>query len=203
MPAMQWVRRLVSVAIVCSPLLLSGCVTIPDSIKGTSATPQQNFVAVHNAPDLYVGQESRFGGTVVNVINQKDATMLEIAVMPLDDTARPILNQPSVGRLIAKSATFLDPVDFKGQLVTVVGPLTGSVDGKIGKTPYTFVTMDVQGYQRWHVTQEIVMPPQPFGPWDYGYGAYGRGGFWGPGFGPGWGWYNPGPARVPSGVPEN
>ncbi|MDN6551045.1 MAG: Slp family lipoprotein, partial [Enterobacterales bacterium] len=73
---MQWVRRLVSVAIVCSPLLLSGCVTIPDSIKGTSATPQQNFVAVHNAPDLYVGQESRFGGTVVNVINQKDATML-------------------------------------------------------------------------------------------------------------------------------
>jgi outer membrane lipoprotein len=27
---------------------------------------------------------------------------------------------------------FLDPVDFRGQLVTVVGPITGVVDGKVG-----------------------------------------------------------------------
>jgi outer membrane lipoprotein len=38
---------------------LSGCVSVPDAIKGTSPTPQQDLVRVMNAPQLYVGQEAR------------------------------------------------------------------------------------------------------------------------------------------------
>lgn len=36
-------------------LSLSGCVTIPDAIKGSSPTPQQDLGRVMNAPQLYVG----------------------------------------------------------------------------------------------------------------------------------------------------
>ncbi len=63
---------------------------------------------------------------------------------------------------------FLDPVDFRGQLVTVVGPITGTVDGKIGNTPYKFMLMQATGYKRWHLVQQVVMPPQPIDPWFYG-----------------------------------
>lgn len=97
--------------------------------------------------------------------------------------------EPSRGRIYADVNGFLDPVDFRGQLVTVVGPITGAVDGKIGNTPYKFMVMQVTGYKRWHLTQQVIMPPQPIDPWFYG----GRG--WPYGYG-GWGWYNPGPARV-------
>ncbi|WP_410173391.1 Slp family lipoprotein [Klebsiella michiganensis] len=91
---------------------------------------------------------------------------------------------------------FIDPVDFRGQLVTVVGPIVGVVDGKVGNTPYKFMLMNATGYKRWNVVQQVVMPPQPmmdpwmFGPrpWGYGYG--------------GWGWYNPGPAEVRNVVTE-
>lgn len=38
-------------------LMLSGCVTIPDAIKGSSPMPQQDLVRVMNAPQLYVGQK--------------------------------------------------------------------------------------------------------------------------------------------------
>ena len=31
---------------------LSGCVSVPDAIKGTSPTPQQDLVRVMNAPQL-------------------------------------------------------------------------------------------------------------------------------------------------------
>ncbi len=48
-------------------LMLSGCVTVPDAIKGSSPTPQQDLVRVMSAPQLYVGQEARFGGKVVAV----------------------------------------------------------------------------------------------------------------------------------------
>lgn len=45
-------------------------------------------------------------------------------------------------------------------------------------TPYRFVTMNVTGFKRWHLVQQVVMPPAPMGPWGW------RGGPWGPG----WGW---------------
>ena len=52
-------------------IALSGCVSVPDAIKGSSPTPQQDLVRVMNAPELYVGQEARFGGKVVEVLNQQ------------------------------------------------------------------------------------------------------------------------------------
>lgn len=84
--------------------------------------------------------------------------------MPLDNGARPILGEASRGRIYADVNGFLDPVDFRGQLVTVVGPITGTVDGKVGSTPYKFMLMQATGYKRWHLTQQIVMPPQPIDP---------------------------------------
>ncbi|POP44851.1 hypothetical protein CHU32_13235 [Superficieibacter electus] len=176
-------------------MALSGCVTIPDAIKGSSPTPQQDLVRVMNAPQLYVGQEARFGGKVVGIENQQGKTRLEIATVSLDDGARPVLGEPSRGRIYADVSGFLDPVDFRNQLVTVVGPITGTAEGKVGNTPYTFMVMQVNGYKRWRVTQQVMLPPQPIDPW-----------FWGPGPHPwAWGyggWYNPGPAQVQSVVTE-
>jgi outer membrane lipoprotein len=177
-------------------LALSGCVSVPDAIKGSSPTPQQDLVRVMNAPELYVGQEARFGGKVVEVYNQQGKTRLEIATVALDDGARPMLGDPSRGRIYADVNGFLDPVDFRGQLVTVVGPITGSVEGKVGSTPYKFMTMQATGYKRWRVMQQVMMPPQPIDPWYWGPHPYRYGGYGG------WGWYNPGPARVQNVVTE-
>ncbi|ELY4157492.1 Slp family lipoprotein [Cronobacter turicensis] len=179
-----------------SVLLLGGCVSVPDAIKGTSPTPQQDLVRVMNAPQLYIGQEARFGGRVVNVDNQQGKTRLEIATLPLDSAARPLLGQPSRGRIYADVNGFLDPVDFRNQLVTVVGPISDTVEGKIGSSPYKFMVMQVNGFKRWRVTQQVMMPPQPIDPWMWGP----RPG-WGYGYGP-WGWYNPGPAQVQTVVTE-
>ena len=60
------------------------------NIKGNNQPDiQKSFVAVHNQPGLYVGQQARFGGKVINVINGKTDTLLEIAVLPLDSYAKP------------------------------------------------------------------------------------------------------------------
>ena len=69
-------------------IALSGCVSVPDAIKGSSPTPQQDLVRVMNVPELYVGQEARFGGKVIDVQNQQGKTRLEIATVPLDSGAR-------------------------------------------------------------------------------------------------------------------
>ncbi|HFD2077813.1 Slp family lipoprotein [Serratia marcescens] len=189
-------KKLSLLAVACGALVLSGCVTVPDAIKGSSPSPVTQLSSVQNAPNLFTGAEARFGGTVVNVANEQGRTVLEIAAVPLDSGARPILGEPSNGRLLATVNGFLEPVDFKGQLVTVVGPITGLKEGRIGMTPYRFVTMNVTGFKRWHLVQQVVMPPAPMGPWGW------RGGPWGPGWGAGYGWYNPGPAQVQTIVTE-
>lgn len=79
-------------------LMLSGCVTVPDAIKGSSPTPQQDLVRVMSAPQLYVGQEARFGGKVVAVQNQQGKTRLEIATVPLDSRC-----QTDAGRTFSRS----------------------------------------------------------------------------------------------------
>lgn len=176
---------------------LSGCVSVPDAIKGNSPTPQDDLVRVMSAPSIYIGQEARFGGKVVQVDNQKGKTRLEIAAVPLDSGARPILGAASVGRIFAEVNGFIDPVDFQNQLVTVVGPITGTYDGQVGGAPYKFMVMRADGYKRWHITKQVVLPPQPMDPWMWGPHP------WHSGFGyGGWGWYNPGPAEVQSVVTE-
>ncbi|MCV9877316.1 Slp family lipoprotein [Brenneria izbisi] len=182
---------------VAAVLLLSGCVSVPDAIKGTSPTPQDDLVRVMNAPQLYVGQEARLGGRVVSIRNEVNRTRLEIASLPLDSGARPQLDMPSEGRFIAYVNRFLEPIDFQNQLVTVVGPITGSEQGAIGDKPYRFVVVDAQGYKRWNVVQRVVMPPGAYGPWGWD-ARYGHG--WGPGWGFGGGWY--GPAQVENVVTE-
>jgi outer membrane lipoprotein len=175
-------------------LTLSGCVSVPEAIRGTSPTPQQDLIRVMNAPQLYVGQEARFGGRVVDVKNLQGSTRLEIATVPLDASAAPVLGAASVGRIYADVNQFLDPVDFRNRLVTVVGPITGTEKGTIGKTPYNYLIVQVNGFKRWRVTQQVVMPPQPIDPW-----------MWGPGpwrYGPWGGWYSPMPAQVQSVVTE-
>jgi len=195
MAVQKYVVRLLTVGSLA--LALTGCVSVPDAIQGSSPTPQQDLVRVMNAPELYVGQESRFGGKVVEVINQQGKTRLEIATVPLDSGARPVLGEASRGRIYADVNGFLDPVDFRGQLITVVGPITGAEQGKVGNTPYKFMTMQVNGYKRWRVQQQVMMPPpDPWywgpHPWRYGYG-YGYGG---------WPGYGPGPAQVRTIVTE-
>ncbi|MEH0875802.1 Slp family lipoprotein [Pectobacterium cacticida] len=179
-------------------MLLSGCVTVPDAIKGTSPTPQEDLVRVMNAPQIYVGQESRFGGRVVSIRNEANKTRLEIASMPLDSGAKPLLDMPSEGRFIAYVNRFLEPVDFKNRLVTVVGPIVGTEQGAIGNKPYRYVVVDAQGYKRWNVVQRLAMPPGGYGPWGWraGYGY---------GWGPGWWGYDGGwlgPARIENVVTE-
>ncbi len=184
--------------IIGASLLLGGCVTVPDSVKGHSATPQQNFVSVHNTPELFIGQEARFGGRVVAVKNEPGQTRLEIANMPLTESAKPILGAPSNGRFVAYVNQFLEPVDYQGRFITLVGNLAASESGKIGSVPYDFVVLKATGLQRWNISQQIIYPMGPpiwFGPGFYPRHHY-RG--YGPGWGMGWAGYNYGygPAQV-------
>ncbi|QCJ70238.1 hypothetical protein C9446_10450 [Providencia heimbachae] len=178
--------------LVVGALALTGCVSIPASIQGTVKNPTDNLTSVQNAPEMYIGQEARFGGKVLSVYNEPTKTRLEISVMTLNKyDASPELNSASIGRIYAYLNGFLEPNDFTNRYVTVVGKITGEQQGKVGQVPYKYVTVDVTGYQRWNIAQSVLLPPA--GPWGYGY--YGDPYYYNHPWGWGYG-YPGGPAQV-------
>ena len=116
------------------------------------------------------------GGKVINVINGKTDTLLEIAVLPLDSYAKPDIEANYQGRLLARQSGFLDPVNYRNHFVTILGTIQGEQPGFINKVPYNFLEVNMQGIQVWHL-REVVNTT--YNLWDYGYGA-----FWPE---PGWG----------------
>lgn len=136
--------------------MLAACSSIPQNIKGNNQPDiQKSFVAVHNQPGLYVGQQARFGGKVINVINGKTDTLLEIAVLPLDSYAKPDIEANYQGRLLARQSGFLDPVNYRNHFVTILGTIQGEQPGFINKVPYNFLEVNMQGIQVWHLREVV------------------------------------------------
>ncbi|UBX48509.1 Slp family lipoprotein [Providencia alcalifaciens] len=193
-------RSAMKTVLLAGILALAGCVSIPQSIKGSVPNPADNLKSVQNAPEMYIGQEARFGGKVLSVFNEPKKTRIEIAVMTLNKyDAAPELNSPSLGRIYAYINGFVEPSDFQNRYVTVVGNITGEQAGKIGEVPYQYVTMNVTGFQRWSIAQSVMMPP-PAGPWGYGY--YGSPYYYNHPWGWGYG-YPVGPAQVQTYLTED
>ena len=81
MPRIYISGKLTYIAFSAMTLLLSGCASIPSSIKGHGQPDlQKDFLKLKQTPNLYVGQQARLGGLVINVVNQPHETLLEIAV---------------------------------------------------------------------------------------------------------------------------
>ncbi|SFN72084.1 Slp family lipoprotein [Xenorhabdus japonica] len=172
-------RSILQAAVLLGTLVLAGCVSVPDVIKGTTKTPVENLLSVKNAPELYTGHEGRFGGKVLSVLNEKDQTRLEISAMSLAGNAAPRLGTPSLGRVYAYANTFLEPSDFKGHYVTVVGVITGLENGKVGNSSYNYVAVNVTGVKRWHESQRMIFPSamntEPWGYYGNPYAPFWRG----------------------------
>ncbi|MDX7988048.1 Slp family lipoprotein [Xenorhabdus sp. 12] len=164
-------RRMWQAVMLLGTVMLVGCVSVPDAIKGTAKPPVENLFSVKNAPEIYIGHEGRFGGKVLGVLNEKDQTRLEISAMPLAANASPRLESASLGRIYANVDRFLEPSDFKDRYVTVVGPIIGIEKGNVGNSPYDYVVLNVTGFKRWHESQRVIFPPSA-GIESWGYYGY-------------------------------
>ncbi len=89
----------------------------------------------------------RFGGKVINVINGKTDTLLEIAVLPLDSYAKPDIEANYQGRLLARQSGFLDPVNYRNHFVTILGTIQGEQPALSIKSRITSQEVNMQGIQ--------------------------------------------------------
>lgn len=140
---------------VCLPLagLLGACATpLPASLDVPAE--EVSLASVRENPEVWVGTPVRWGGVIARVDNRSDSTRVEIAARRLDSSGRPVEEDHSDGRFVARFPGFRDPaVLARGRDLTVVGRLGQPVDGSIGEYPYRFPVIEVTGHQLWRPRQ--------------------------------------------------
>lgn len=114
-------------------LLLSGCAGLPPAIKNAPAI-NATYSQISHDINNYTDAPVRWGGVIIEVENEEQASLMQVLYYPLDFNGRPQLHKKGEGRFVVKSAEFLDPVFYsKDREITVAGVITGDIERTVGK----------------------------------------------------------------------
>ena len=130
-------------------LLLTGCASTPKfdtSQVDQSLTPQ----AVIAEPAASLDKTVLWGGTILDTRNLKDNTQIELLAYPLNKSQRPIQASKPLGRFIVRQSGYLEPTTYaQGRLLTVLGSVGESQQGKVGEASYTYPVIVAEKLQLW------------------------------------------------------
>ncbi len=163
--------------ILLSGLLLSGCTTIPEQLKGeyTTLEPQ-------NTTEKDLQTPVRWGGIILETRPEADHTCFEILSKQLEKSMRPANKDEAGGRFLACRPGFYDPEVFeKDREVTVTGKLIYLDSRKVGEYDYNYPVVDIEFISLWPERKERVRydrwGPYPYY-WGYPYSGFYYGHYW-------------------------
>jgi len=156
-------------------LLLNGCSGLPKAMRDTSYS-NIHLSVVKTDIASYINTPFRWGGTIINVLNEKDSSQIQLLYYPIGRYGRPLTDRKTAGRFAITSPLFLDPAIYKeGTEITVTGILSGEIKQKIGKKTLTLPLLKLEQVHIWPDYQEIdnrYYRYPPFRPYYYPYYRY-------------------------------
>lgn len=140
-------------------VLVTGCSSVPTQISSAPANDIQ-LGEVKGKTDEYPEQEVRWGGEIVKVENNNEASIIQIVQYPLNHYGKPITNQSSEGRFLAITNDFIDPVVYKeGTLLTFTGQIQGESTRKVDKRDLTMPLLTVSSMYKWQPYRSVQRDP--------------------------------------------
>lgn len=172
--AMGKITHVHMVSVFMAVVLLTGCATVPDSIKTQQVEALQTYgKGSEQNQRMTIGSVVRWGGAVVEVRNRAEFTDIEIVFFPLNGYARPQISKESPGRFIARVEGFVDPmVVTVNRLMTVLGTLAEPETALIGEQEYRFPVIQVSGWHLWPEVSEYDVTTVRYGPGWYGFHGF-------------------------------
>lgn len=129
--------------------LLISCAATPDfNTAGVdnSLTPEQAI----SKQEISRGKKVIWGGTIIETRNLKQGTQIEMLAYPLSSSLRPQTNKAALGRFIIRHDDYLEPTNFTpGKSLSVLGQVTGTQEGRIGESKYTYVLIRALQIHLW------------------------------------------------------
>ena len=145
-------------------ILLAACASqIPLAIRSAPpGSPSLEQVRAQVGPG-YLGRQVRFGGILIETLNEQDVTRLTILGRPLTRDGEPEYTDDSAGRFIAIIPGFLDPEVYAPErAITITGTLVRNQTGTVGEFPYTFPVVEATD---WYLWPKQLVTPYGYHPW--------------------------------------
>jgi len=133
-------------------LLSAGSCAHPISRQLREESKRENltFARVFENPAAYTGRTVLWGGQIIETTNFNDGAEMIVLETPLSFMGEPGAAQSSRGRIIAKSAVFLDPAIYKADReVTLAGEVIGAQERTLDKTTYTYPVVRIEELYLW------------------------------------------------------
>ncbi len=141
---------LVAAASLCLVFSLAACAGGISPQARSQVTYRGHFNQLQQSPDAHVGEIVLLGGRVLGTSANSLFSEIGVLHMPLDWNERPVDSDSSAGRFLIRSEGFLDPEIYKkGELVSVVGQLSGSEERLVGSYDYRYPIIRAIEIRRW------------------------------------------------------
>jgi outer membrane lipoprotein len=128
--------------------LLAGCASVPETI--TTPVPGPDVREVRANPQPHIGKTVRWGGTIGEVQNLEDGTVITVVARRLSSRGEPSSEEKSIGRFLADVNRFLEPEEYsRGRRITVVGRIAGMRQEKIDQYVYSYPVVQVRDLYLW------------------------------------------------------
>ncbi len=140
------VRLLLSSIVLC---LLGACASGPgyDERQVNLAVTPRSAVA---ELDMIRGQAVLWGGVILNTINMKSMTRLEVLAYPLNRSQMPQRDHDPLGRFLLEKQGFLEPATYaKGRLITTTATVVGTDRGEVGGMEYIYPVIEAGDIYLW------------------------------------------------------
>lgn len=158
-------------------LFLGACTSMPQVIRDFPATdiPYQQ---ISQDADAYKDVPVRWGGTVIDVENEADSSLVQVLFYPLDRSGYPQINKPGEGRFAIETDEFLDPAIFiEDTEITITGIIKGNIERTVGNKTIRVPLVSAAAVYLWpkdfrrsryYGNERFFYPPYPY------FGYYGH-----------------------------
>jgi outer membrane lipoprotein len=120
-------------------LFFQGCTYAVSPAMVEKADKKITFEKLRADPDLYKGKLVIIGGTIDQVTNLKQGTLLEVVQKPLDYWGKPKRTDRSGGRFLVLHPRYLDALVYApGREITVAAQIEGTSSKTLGDTEYAY-----------------------------------------------------------------
>ena len=154
-------------------LMLSGC-AYPISRQLRDTATDIKLPAVIENPAAHKGAVVIWGGQIIKTANTAAGSDIYVLGMPLNYQERPVDEQVSDGRFIARTNQYLDPALYTaGKYITVAGTLEGIEKYPVGEIKYPYPVVRIRELHLWKPEVTYIYPKwYGWGPYDYGWDPY-------------------------------
>ncbi|MGH8601656.1 MAG: Slp family lipoprotein [Gammaproteobacteria bacterium] len=167
-------------------LLVAGCASVPPQIKAPPLG-DPSISLVQKDAESHRGELVRWGGSIVEVENKENHTLVIVVAKALGRSGRPQGSDHSPGRFIARVEGFLDPDVYKtDREATVYGVIEGQLMRKIGEKSYEYPLVKAETVYLWPDYSQYTYRYSPYyypyyslRPYPFYYGfRFGRSYYW-------------------------